>query len=168
MTFNYYELKSILVQSLSEFTGWNKDAVEQMIVNPMEAIDMPEIGNAAGIEGIPFLRYFADDVYIYLTNDYRMMRLMFIFGDRCFDVEAARSYIEKYGMCKYGKVFTVVNEINNDDDALMMEADFCAAGRERAVEMLSFLFSIFEKPDFIKVARPMLHCFDMCAVDTAI
>ena len=168
MNFKYDELKSIFARSFSSFTGWSQKAVEELIINPKEGIDFPDLGELAGIEGITFLRYFADDIYIYLINKNQSLRLLLIFGDRCLNVDGVQKHIKIYEKSKYENIFTIINNISDPMDALMLEANFDATSEDDAIEMLSFLFSILSRKDFIECAYPMIQYFDRCSQSFAI
>jgi hypothetical protein len=81
MNFKYDELKSIFARSFSSFTGWSQKAVEELIINPKEGIDFPDLGELAGIEGITFLRYFADDIYTVNALAYQGNPIKIFFTD---------------------------------------------------------------------------------------
>lgn len=168
MNFNYNELKTIFVHSFSNFTGWNQKAVEELIINPKECIDFPDLGEIAGIEGITFLRCFGDDIYIYLINKDQSLRLLLIFGDQCLSVEGVQRHIKTYEKSKYENIFTIINDISDPMDSLMLEANFDATSVDDAIEMLTFLFSVLSRKDFIECAYPMLQYFDKCSQNIAI
>jgi len=168
MNFNYDELRSIFIHTFSNFTGWNRKAVEELVIKPTEGVDFPDLGEIAGIEGITFLRYFADDIYIYLMCKDQSFRLLLIFGDQCLNVDDVQGYMEKYEESKYDNVFTILNDVSDPMDSLMLEANFDATSVEDAIEMLSFLFSVLSRDDFIECAYPMLRYFDRCSQNIAI
>ena len=106
MSFNHDELRYILVKSFSNFTGWDTKIIENLTITPSESLAIPEIGEIVGIEGVTFLKYFADDIYVYLLNKDQSFRLFLIFGDRCQNTNDVQYYIQKYKKSKYSSVFS--------------------------------------------------------------
>lgn len=168
MSFSHDELRYILIKSFSNFTGWNTKTIEDISVIPLESLDIPEVGAIVGIEGVTFLKYFADDIYVYLLNKDQSFRLFLIFGDQCQNINDVQYYIQKYEKSKYSNVFSVVNDVTDAMDSLALEVNFDAISKEDAIEMLSFLFSVLTRKDFVECAYPMLRYFDRCSENIAI
>ena len=168
MSFSYDELKYILVKSFSNFTGWDTKTIENMTITPSETLDVPEIGEIIGFEGISFLKYFADDIYVYLLNKDQSFRLFLIFGNQCQNIGDVQYHIQKYEKSKYGTVFSIVNDITDAMDSLALEVNFDAISKEDAIDMLSFLFSVLKRKDFVECVYPMLRYFDRCLENIAI
>lgn len=160
MKFNYEKLKLIFLRSFSRIMGWERNLIEPLAVNPIECMDLPDVGEIVGIEGISFLRYFSGDVYICLMGKDGWLRLLLIFGNNCSDVSAAQEHIKMYKKSKYHNVFRIVNDISDSVDSLVLEADFDAVSEEDAEEMLCFLFLLLRKNDFVEAVSPVLKFFE--------
>lgn len=168
MGFSHSELKYILVKSFSNFTGSDIKTIENLIITSSEALDVPEVGEIVGLEGMPFLKYFADDIYVYLLNKDQSFRLFLIFGNQCQNIGDVQYYIQKYEKSKYSNVFSVVNDVTDAMDSLALEVNFDALSEEDSIDMLTFLFSVLTRKDFVECAYPMLRYFDRCSENIAI
>ncbi len=160
MNFNYENLKNIFIKSFSNFTGLSTNEVEDLPVISTDMIDIPEVGDVVGIEGVSFLNYFKDDIYVYLLSNEQSMQLVLIFGDGCKNIDEAQYYIDRYSRSKYGNIYSVLNQVSDELDSLTLNVNFDVVSEEDAVDMVSFLFSILLRKDFIDAAYPMLQYFD--------
>ena len=167
MNFSHDELISILVKSYSNFKGIDARIKDLTIVSADES-DIPEIGDVVGIKDVNFLKYFSDDIYIYLLNKEESLRLLLMFGDRCQNPKDIQCYIKKYKQSKYGNIFSIVNDVTDTMDSLVLEVNFDVVSQEDAVDMLSFLFSVLTRKDFVDCAYPMLRYFDRYLENIAI
>lgn len=100
------------------------------------------------------------DLCVTVDNDEPHSSMCLLQFGECIDIDGAREAIEEYSRGEFGDIFTVENEVNENNDIFMLNYSFEPTSLSELEFAIDMLFAMFTGEEFIGAVSKVLKYFD--------